>query len=509
MVNSVNTITLILFSLMLGCSSLAIASYSIFMSRPRLAARWAGFCIGFACLMGLVLLVYLSESQKNLRYYVISVNALTALLCSLVLFISFIVHRFSFRYMDGDKLYQRFFLYISLLTLTAQLMILADNLCLFWSAWTASNLLLVRLMMHKKEWMAAKNSAILTFYSLGVGSFCLFISFVILRVTYSTTSISTLITLSNPGPLSPLRISIGLILVAAITQCGLFPFHRWVISSLNSPTPVSALMHAGLVNGGGILLVKFAPLMMLYPGFLTGLFIIGAVSAGLGSVWKLMQHDIKKMLAFSTLGQMGFMMMQCGLGLFAPAIAHLCLHGLFKAYLFLSSGSVLQNKRSAVRLSPITFNMAITSFIGGVAMIYSFILVTHQSISFYSTNVFVLFFAFIAGSQIMLIWLRSHTTASSFLSGAAMALFCGLIYGASIRLIQGLIPSISTGHELSFTLIHWLIIISFGVLWVLFNLGLDKAIGKSSWGCWLFMCLFNSSQPSRNTVTALRLDYKY
>ncbi|KTC83814.1 proton-conducting transporter membrane subunit [Legionella brunensis] len=504
-----NTTVQIFLCLMLACPIIALALNSILISRPIIAARLAGYCIGIGFLIGAGLLCYLSLSQNSAVYSLISLNGLSLLLCSLVLLVSFVVHRFSLRYMHGDRLYRRFFLLLSVLTLTALLMVLADNLFLFWGAWSFSNLFLVLLMVHKKEWMASKNSGLLAFYTFVSGSACLLVAFIFLSLGYSTSSIVAVNQLSNSGRLPVLLLSMGLILVAALTQSGLFPFHRWLISSLNSPTPVSALMHAGLVNGGGILLVKFAPLMMLYPELLTLLFIVGGLSALLGTIWKLMQPDIKKMLACSTMAQMGFMMMQCGIGLFAAAIAHLCWHGLFKAYQFLSSGSAVKQKKSetySLKASPM---MLITSLVGGVVAMNSFAFVTNKSISFYEASAFVLFFAFIAGAQLTLTWIRSYQTTLRLVSGLVLASFSGLMYGASIQLIQLLIPNISTLHASQLSLIHWSIMILFGVLWLAFNLGVHKTIGQSKLGCWLYMSLFNSSQPSRKTVTALRTDYNY
>ncbi|WP_454783313.1 proton-conducting transporter transmembrane domain-containing protein [Legionella sp. WA2022007384] len=504
-----NTIVLIFLCLMLACPIIALAFNCGLISRPIIGARLAGYCIGVGFLIGVGLLSYLSLSHNPTIYLLISLNTLSLLLCNLVLLVSFIVHRFSLRYMHGDRLYRRFFLLLSALTLTAMLMVLADNLFLFWGAWFASNVLLVLLMVHKKEWVASKNSGLLALYTLSIGSLCLLVAFIILSVTYSTCSISTLTQLSNPGHLSLLSLSTGLILVGGFAQSGLFPFHRWVISSLNSPTPVSALMHAGLVNGGGILIVKFASLMMLYPGLLTVLFLLGSISALLGTVWKLMQHDIKKMLACSTMAQMGFMMMQCGVGLFAAAIAHLCWHGLFKAYLFLSSGSAVKQKKSETHSSKVSPMILLTSLAGGGVAMISFAFVTHKSLSVYEASSFVLFFALIAGAQLMLTWIRAHQTLLSLVSGLVLALLSGLMYGASIQLIQWLIPSISTMQAHPLSIIHWIIMALFGALWAVFNLGVHQTMGQSKLGCWLYMSLFNSSQPSRKTVTALRNHYNY
>lgn len=504
-----NITVLVFLCLMLACPMTALILNGGLISQPSIAARWAGYSVGVGFLTGVGLLTYLVISQISIVFWLISLNTLTLLLCNLVLLVSFIVHRFSLRYMHGDRLYKRFFILLSGLTLMVLVMILADNVFLFWSSWSLSNAALVLLMIHKKQWRAAKNSGLLAFYTLAAGSLCLLIAFTILNIIYSTSSISILMQLVNPGPLSLGSVSMGLILVGALIQSGLFPFHRWLISSLNSPTPVSALMHAGLVNGGGILIVKFAPLMLLYPGLLTALFIVGSVSALLGTVWKLMQHDIKRMLACSTMAQMGFMMMQCGVGLFAAAIAHLCWHGLFKAYLFLSSGSAVKQKKTGVVCLKTSPMMLITSLVGGAIAMTSFAVVTNKSISVHEASSFVLFFAFIAGAQLMLTWIHAYQTLLSIVSGVVLALFSGLMYGASILLIQWLIPSVSMMQAPKLSIIHWTTMAIFGSLWVAFNLGIHQTLWQSKLGCWIYMILFNSSQPSRKTVTALRNDYNY
>ena len=186
-------------------------------------------------------------------------------------------------------------------------MVFADHLLLLLAAWACSDLLLVRLMIHKSSWTAARNAGMLALktFCLGfAGSWPWF--------------------LSAGRKLQAPPLSVGSSRRQARRRHGLrraatgrnrcdeqsaaWPFHRWLISSLNSPTPVSALMHAGLVNGGGFLLVRFAPLYARQPVLLHGLFMVGLVTAVVGTFWKLLQTDIKRMLACSTMGQMGFML---------------------------------------------------------------------------------------------------------------------------------------------------------------------------------------------------------
>lgn len=504
-----NTTILLLLSLLLVCPIVALITNLVFVSRPALAARIAGYLTGFGLLVGLSLLGYLTFSHHSRVHHVLTTNSFSLLLCSLTLLVSFVVHRYSLRYMNGDRLYRRFFILLSALTFSILVMVLADNLFLFWGAWSVSNLFLVLLMVHKKEWMASKNSGALAFYTLASASVGLLVAFVIVSVNFSTSSIWVLNHQYSAVNSSSLSISMGLVLIAALIQSGLFPFHRWLISSLNSPTPVSALMHAGLVNGGGILIVKFAPIIVMHQGLLIILFLLGALSAFLGTIWKLMQHDIKRMLACSTMAQMGFMMMQCGLGLFAAAIAHLCWHGLFKAYLFLSSGSAVSQTKSGRQSIKPSLTQLVSSMMGGFAAMICFALISNKSFSFVEPSAFVLFFAFIAGAQLMLTWMRSYQTLSSLVIGLLLAAFCGLIYGASIHLIEGLLPHIASIKAPHLSSVHWAIMALFGALWVAFNLGIYNKISQSTIGCWLYMKLFNASQPSPKTITALRNDYNY
>jgi NAD(P)H-quinone oxidoreductase subunit 5 len=126
-----------------------------------------------------------------------------------------------------------------------------------------------------------------------------------------------------------------------------FPFHSWLPDTLETPTPVSALMHAGIINAGGFLIVRLSPLVTQSTGALNTLALLGAFTALFASVIMMTQTSIKKSLAWSTVAQMGFMMLQCGLGAFALAMMHIVAHSLYKAHAFLSSGSVVNLSQSS------------------------------------------------------------------------------------------------------------------------------------------------------------------
>jgi NADH-quinone oxidoreductase subunit L len=135
----------------------------------------------------------------------------------------------------------------------------------------------------------------------------------------------------------PITETVGvLVLLAAFAKSAQFPFHTWLPYTMDGPTPVSALMHAGIVNSGGFLINRFAPVFVQTDSVLQIALLIGLTTTIMGSVMMLMQSDIKKALGYSTMGQMGYMVMECGLGAFSLAIFHLIAHGVFKATLFLA-----------------------------------------------------------------------------------------------------------------------------------------------------------------------------
>lgn len=504
-----NTVTSYFFTSMLMLPIIGTLLSSFAPKFPLFSARCAGYLVGLSFLLSLLLLTSLSQSQSLDSYPLMSLSTLNALLGSLVLLVSFVVHRFSLKYLEGDRRYRHYFILLSGLTVSLLFMVFADNVFLLWGAAFISNALLVLLMVHKKEWNAARNSGVLAFKTFLVGSLCLLVAFIALSTSASTGSIELIMQHANSINSTVLTLSMALILVSSVIQSALWPSHRWLISSLNTPTPISAFMHAGLVNGGGILIVKFGPLLILQPGLLSVLFLLGGISGVLATVWKLLQPDIKKMLACSTIAQMGFMMMQCGLGLFAAAIAHLCWHGLFKAYLFLSSGSALIQKKSNARLSDASPLLVMVSLIGGLVATLGFAFTSNKILSVTDASAFVLYFAFIAGSDLMLSWIRSYRSYPSVISGILVSAFFGFMYGFSVQVVTWLVPSLSSIPTLPLASFHWFIMSLFGCLWFLHKLSAYHNIWRSKFGSWLYVNLLNSSQPTPNTTTALRSDYQY
>ena len=441
----------------------------------------------------------------NLKYF-FHVDSLALLMMSLVGFINLTIGSFSCRYLAGDSKQKRFFSYLLCLTLSLFLMVNADHLILFFISWGISNFFLVRLMLHKKEWSAAKASSNLALKNFIVGLIFIAIGFIILYITTGQASIQMILKSNIATPW--LSFSSFFIFLGAMTQSALWPFHKWLTSSLNSPTPVSALMHAGLINGGGFLLVRFAPLYLQQPIMLHFIFIVGIFTALLGTLWKLMQYDVKRMLACSTMGQMGFMMAQCGLGLFGAAFAHLIWHGLFKAYLFLSSDSVAQQERLELNYPPCLKDF-FYALIYGILSAYIFCIITGKSFLTSDTNLFLIILIILTGAQFVLPLLENKQPFKFFASACA-ALLIGSVYGLNIQLIYTMINPLNINQPQQFTVIYALGLILLICAWMLMLFGkLLFPSKQSDFRLKWYVRMLNLSQPDKSTITTHRNDYVY
>lgn len=272
---------------------------------------------------------------------VLRVDGLTLVMSLVITFVSGIVHSFARRYMAGSRHLDRFYVRLFGLTLIVLLLTAADHLVLFAGAWTAMGWVLADLIGHIRGWKQAQAAARRARWSFLGGSALLAAGLTVLALSTEATTISGVLRRLDALSLWAAVGAGGFMLLAAMIQSALVPFHGWLLSSMTAPTPVSAFMHAGLVNAGGVLLARFAPVAEAVPVVMQGTVLVGALSALLAQAWMLVQTDVKRQLGCSTVAQMGFMVLQCGLGFFAAALAHLILHGFYKAYLFLASGSVV------------------------------------------------------------------------------------------------------------------------------------------------------------------------
>ncbi len=435
-------------------------------------------------------------------------DLLTYVMLALSGFVSLCVASFAARYLKGDSAQPIFYARLGCLMVVLIILFAADHLLLFWGAWLTANALLVELMIHKRVWGAARASGRLAACNFALGAAALAMAFGLLYASSGETSIHVLVAQASLTGLHSYAVA-GFLVLAAVTQSALWPCHRWLVSSLNSPTPVSAMMHAGLVNGGGFLLARFAPLLWDQPFIMTAIFTLGLMTTMLGTLWKLMQSDVKRMLACSTMGQMGLMIAQCGLGLFPAAIAHLCWHGLFKAYLFLSSGAAAQEKRLEVGAPPTTpvFLLALGSgMLGAIAFAWA----AHHNTNAPDTSWFLLALSFIAATQLALTLLKFASWRGVPLA-AAVCTGSGMLYGFSLHAFETLLAPLQLWQPQPLNSIHFIGLAVLVMAWLgmVFRSHANPAALPPAWRLKIYVCLLNASQPHPATITSHRNDYRY
>ncbi|MCX2818227.1 MAG: NAD(P)H-quinone oxidoreductase subunit 5 [Methanobacteriota archaeon] len=286
----------------------------------------------------------LRSGEATLLDGLLRIDGLTVVMWLVVTFFSGIVHSYSRRYMSGDRRVRRFYTDVFVFTVSVMVLVAADHLALFWLSWLAMGVVMADLIGHVRGWRQSEAARRIALRYFGGGSALLGVGIVSLWWTTGSATVSGVGEAVDALPSEAVVVGGGAIVLAAMIQSALLPFHGWLLSSMTAPTPASALMHAGFVNGGGILLTRFSPLFVESTVAMTAILVVGATSAILGKLLKSVQPDIKRKLGCSTVGQMGFMIAQAGLGFFGAAITHLILHGFYKAYLFLSSGGRVTNR---------------------------------------------------------------------------------------------------------------------------------------------------------------------
>ena len=279
-------------------------------------------------------------------------DSLGSLLAAIILGISLIVHLYSVRYMAEEAGYAQFFVLLDLMTAALLFMVIAGDLITLLIAWYLVGVLLYFLLGQDTRSQTAYRFAFWTLITYRIGDIPLIVAAALLYNAYDTWSLTTIFTeiMANPDahqvmglPLT--EVVAALIGLAAFARSAQFLLHTWLPYTMDGPTPVSALMHAGIVNAGGFLINRFAPVFIHSGDVLNWIFIVGLITAISGSLLMLTQNDIKKALGYSTMGQMGFMIMECGIGAFSLAIYHLFALGVFKGTMFLSAGSVINDAR--------------------------------------------------------------------------------------------------------------------------------------------------------------------
>ena len=332
-------------------------------ARPRMIAGVA-FGVGLAGFLGVLALAGAVAVGGRLVTPTVGflgggigfyLDALSVTMFALVSFVGVAVLRYSRNYLDGDPNHGAFIQRLCLTIAAVQILVIAGNLALLILAWITTSICLNRLLLFYTDRRAAVLAARKKFVVSRLGDACLIGAAYCLYQLFGSLEYATLFVgaaqLQGPSD-GFVTLAALLIAAAALLKSAQFPLHGWILEVMETPTPVSALLHAGIINAGGFLVLRLADVMSLSAPALSVLAIVGGVTALFGSLVMLTQTSVKVSLAYSTIAQMGFMLLQCGLGAYAAALLHILAHSLYKAHAFLSSGSVIDVLRASWSPSP-------------------------------------------------------------------------------------------------------------------------------------------------------------
>jgi NAD(P)H-quinone oxidoreductase subunit 5 len=340
-----------------------IAASLGFLRPARLSATAKAACqalalaaLGSALLALMVLLVSgpRTASLALLPGLSARVDAVSVALLVLIAFIGWVVVRYSTVYLDGERREGHFMAWLCATLACVMSMVIAGHLALLVAGWIGTGLALHRLLLFYPDRAGARRAARKKFVVARLGDLALVTAALLLFFGHGTGDIATLAgDVRREGGSAFDAAAAAMLALAAILKSAQFPLHGWLTEVMEAPTPVSALLHAGVINGGGFILIRFADVMLAAPAVLALLVMIGGFTAIIGGVTMLTQPAVKTSLAWSTIAQMGFMIMQCGLGLFPLALLHIIAHSLYKAHSFLASGGAVERIAAARRPGPV------------------------------------------------------------------------------------------------------------------------------------------------------------
>ncbi|MBW3646098.1 MAG: sodium:proton antiporter [Actinobacteria bacterium] len=417
----------------------ALAAAAIRAARPggERAARWGAGAAAAAFVAAIVVAVIVAvggpvaavvEGSDGDALVGLNATRVTTLLGLLTTGVGLVVQSFAGRNLQGDLRERRFFELASLLTAATTSVAFAATLGLLSIAWIVAGLALAALVTHRSTWRPARRSARRTLRSLWVGDSALLVATLLAVVSVGE------IDLRSPAGAAEelanasipvlggnvLSVVAVLLTVAGISRSALVPVHQWLPATIAAPTPVSALLHAGVVNGAGVLLVRLAPVFGSSTVATHLAFAAGAVTAWYATTVMLVRSDVKGNLAWSTAGQMGFMTVQVAIGALAAALLHVVGHGMYKAALFLGAGNAVtahlhHEQRPPPHVVARSVRLGVALLVPAAAL-WAAYLVFHPHLST-AARVLVTVFAWATAARAADGWLRS----APFRPGPAVA----------------------------------------------------------------------------------------
>lgn len=286
------------------------------------------------------------------------VDSLSTLLFAMVSLLGAAIARYAIRYLDGEERQWYLYRYLALTVVAVSLFVLSSNLLMLIAAWLVTSYGLHNLLVFYSDRPQAIYAARKKIIISRIGDALLIAGIVLTYHIFGTFDFDEIFSevryVAADSPDGRLLGIVGFLFVAgSMSKSAQFPFHFWLPETMETPAPVSALMHAGIINAGGFLITRLSPILQEATAAHLLLVLVGAFTAVFGVLVMITQNDIKKKLAYSTIAQMGMMMFACGLGAYTVALFHMFAHSFYKAHAFLSTGTLIdETKKIGFKLVP-------------------------------------------------------------------------------------------------------------------------------------------------------------
>ena len=411
-------------------------------------------------------------------------DSLTTILFVLVAFVGAAAIRYSANYLQGDSRQGSFVRSMCLTLAAALLVIVSGNVLQLLLSGIATSMGLNRLLIFYRDRQAAVLAARKKFVFSRLADVCLITAAVLIYRNVGTLDYDSILTYAHAlqgAATVPRTIQVTAVLLAtaAMLKSALFPVHGWLTEVMETPTPVSALLHAGIINAGGFLVLRFASVFVGSTPALDMLVILGTMTAVFASLVMLTQTSIKGSLAFSTIAQMGFMMLECGLCAFSTALLHMVAHSLYNAHAFLSSGSVIDGNRTSSYVD----KDAEPRHSRQLGLAGAMICLVVASIMV-DTGKFTLTAILLMGSLQLLIMALDDPSNSSVLGrtvlvAVAVTVIYGILHVGAVGLLHGSLPS-ERDHPPVTPLMVFFITASFGIV-VIVQYAVTRAARGRRW----------------------------
>lgn len=340
-------ISLGLFLPLLGFIFLSLTSSRL----SRTLIEWTGCFTVFVSFICFATLGFLNVEQDFLFYpwmhlkglqadFTLHLDHLSSLMTLIITGVGFLIHVYSIGYMEEDKAIGRYFACMNLFIFSMLLLVLAGDLLLLFVGWEGVGLASYLLIGFWYEKESAATAAVKAFIVNRIGDFGFLLGILLTFYLFGTSNIEAISKAATASP--EITILTILLFCGACAKSAQLPLHVWLPDAMEGPTPVSALIHAAtMVTAGVYLIARLHPIFLLAPETMTWIGIIGGATALFASIAALNQTDLKRVLAYSTISQLGLMFLACGIGAFYAAMFHLTTHAFMKALLFLGAGNVI------------------------------------------------------------------------------------------------------------------------------------------------------------------------